>query len=142
MVYLTMTSTVVEALEKIQSINKGADEKSEFPKQEDASWGSPKDRESESALDTSPTCEEKSENARMAVVSAAQMNTDTGEPSLSNPKLGNPISHGQVIDLSRALKAQGLSPSSLDMLLNGARVYVAPPAPKPEPVSTLSVTLS
>ncbi|RDL33890.1 uncharacterized protein BP5553_08258 [Venustampulla echinocandica] len=61
--------------------------------------------------------------------------TGQAEASLENPKVGNPISHGQVIDLSKQLKAYNLSPSSLDVLLRGARVYVPPPPSKPEPTS-------
>lgn len=57
------------------------------------------------------------------------------EPSLKTPKVGNPVSHGQVIDLWKQLKASKLSPCSLDLLLRGARVYIPPPPPKPEPVS-------
>jgi TMEM199 family protein len=57
------------------------------------------------------------------------------EPSLSGPTIGKPISHGQVIDISRQLKNSGYSSYHLDILLLGSRVYVPPPQPKPEPVS-------
>lgn len=57
------------------------------------------------------------------------------EPSLSGPAIGKPISHGQVIDISRQLKSKGYSSYHLDILLRGSRVYVPPPPPKPEPVS-------
>jgi len=60
---------------------------------------------------------------------------DDQEPPLSNPTIGNPISHGQVIDLWRELKSRGSNPKTLDTLLRGARVYIPPPKPKPEPVS-------
>ncbi|KAF4500515.1 vacuolar er assembly vma12 [Fusarium agapanthi] len=57
----------------------------------------------------------------------------TQEPTLDDPKLGNPISHGQIVDLWKQLKAQGNSNFSLEQLLCGASVYIPPPPPKPEP---------
>ncbi|KAF4343463.1 vacuolar er assembly vma12 [Fusarium beomiforme] len=57
----------------------------------------------------------------------------TKEPSLDEPKLGNPISHGQIVDLWKQLKAQGNSKYTLEQLLRGASVYIPPPPPKPEP---------
>lgn len=58
----------------------------------------------------------------------------TSEPSLSDPQIGKPISHGQIIDLSRSLKAKQLQDYSLESLLKGTKIYVPPPPPKPEPV--------
>ncbi|KAH7237679.1 endoplasmic reticulum-based factor for assembly of V-ATPase-domain-containing protein [Fusarium redolens] len=57
----------------------------------------------------------------------------TKEPSLDDPKLGNPISHSQIVDLWKQLKAQGNSNYTLEQLLRGASVYIPPPPPKPEP---------
>src|SRR5450432_257760 len=56
------------------------------------------------------------------------------EPSLSKPSIGKPISHGQVLNISKQLRAQGHSPDHLDILLRGSKVYIPPPPPKPEPV--------
>lgn len=82
-----------------------------------------------------------------------------GEPSLADPKAGNPISHSQLIDLSKLLKrhADQLAsteenlrrredtphqenekpedpvPITLDALLRNSAVYVPPPPPKKEP---------
>lgn len=55
------------------------------------------------------------------------------EPSLLNPEIGKPISHGQIIDLSRNLKANGHGTYTLESLLKASRIYVPPPPPKPEP---------
>ncbi|KAH7159631.1 endoplasmic reticulum-based factor for assembly of V-ATPase-domain-containing protein [Dactylonectria estremocensis] len=57
----------------------------------------------------------------------------TDEPSLDEPTIGKPISHGQIVDLWRNLKSQGDSAHSLEQLLRGANVYISPPPPKPEP---------
>lgn len=72
------------------------------------------------------------------------------EPSLSDPELGKPISHGQLIDIAEFLKARLNTPDDtndqpvneeqrpsfrLNDLLRGSRVYIPPPKPKPEPVS-------
>jgi hypothetical protein len=59
---------------------------------------------------------------------------ENGEPTLSNPKIGNPISHGQVIDLWKKLTAGSSPARALDSLLQGTRVYIPPPQPKAEPV--------
>ena len=74
--------------------------------------------------------------------------SETSEPSLDNPAVGNPISHGQIIALSKLLShnqhsvesdsssaSQPLPSSHLDDLLRGARIYNEPPKPKAEPVS-------
>ena len=65
------------------------------------------------------------------------------DPSLDNPALYDPISHGQVIALSQKLEdAKSTSsgtvqipPHSLQLLLYGSRVYAEPPKAKLEPVS-------
>jgi hypothetical protein len=65
----------------------------------------------------------------------------TSEPSLDDPRVDKPISHGQVIDLSRRMcqyskdDLEGQSLYHLDTLLRGSSVYVPPPKPKLEPVS-------
>jgi len=71
------------------------------------------------------------------------------EPPLENPMIGNPISHGQILDIAKALKnsratrdASGNEESSqtscnLDNLLRGCHIYIPPSPPKPEPVSRL-----
>lgn len=54
----------------------------------------------------------------------------SSEPPLEDPAVGKPISHGQIVDLWQKLRPS----SSLEQLLQGARVYIPPPPPKPEPV--------
>jgi|SRR3569833_64818 len=58
------------------------------------------------------------------------------EPTLGTPELGSPISHGQVVDLWKQLQVQGKEELSLERLLKGSKVYVPPPKPKAEPVSS------
>ena len=60
----------------------------------------------------------------------------TKEPSLENPEVGKPISHGQIVDLWKQLKASGHTTYTLEQLLRGANVYIPPPTPKPEPVGS------
>lgn len=57
-----------------------------------------------------------------------------GEPNLDTPAVGDPISHGQIIDLWKSLRSDGHRDYTLENLLRGARVYVPPPPPKAEPV--------
>ena len=61
------------------------------------------------------------------------------EPLLSDPAIGKPISHGQVIDILRQLKSRNHSSYHLDILLRGSRVYIPPPPLKAEPVRLLKV---
>ncbi|KAH8175071.1 endoplasmic reticulum-based factor for assembly of v-ATPase domain-containing protein [Sarocladium implicatum] len=55
------------------------------------------------------------------------------EPSLAQPEVGKPISHGQLVDLWKQLRETSDPAPSLETLLRGAKVYVPPPPPKPEP---------
>jgi len=66
----------------------------------------------------------------------------TDEPSLAQPEVGAPISHGQLIDIVKALKTQHEKSQDisrgridLDTLLKGSQVYVPPPKPSPAPTS-------
>ena len=63
---------------------------------------------------------------------------DVAAPSLADPAVGNPVSHSQLIAISRQLRNHDknlLSYSShLDALLRGSRIYIETPAPKAEPV--------
>ena len=66
------------------------------------------------------------------------------EPSLDQPAIGNPITHGQIIAISNALQKTKTDSNNatfdsmvsyhLDDLLRGSRVYIEPPKPKAEPV--------
>jgi len=66
--------------------------------------------------------------------SAKEEELPDGEPNLENPSVGDPISHGQIIDLWRNLRCHGHRDCRLESLLRGAKVYVSPPPPKAEPV--------
>ena len=69
------------------------------------------------------------------------------DPQLDEPALGKPISHSQVITLSKCLRVylKGIEDGSLgktstapacdlDTLLRGSQVYIEPPKPKTKPV--------
>ena len=66
------------------------------------------------------------------------------EASLDQPAIGNPITHGQILAISKILKEirndatndnlHDLASYHLDDLLRGSRVYIEPPKPKAEPV--------
>ncbi|ROT42014.1 hypothetical protein SODALDRAFT_5245 [Sodiomyces alkalinus F11] len=62
-----------------------------------------------------------------------QPNAPDSEPSLLNPKVGKPITHGQIIHLWQQLRAAEEKDFSLETLLRGSQVYMPPPPPKPEP---------
>jgi len=63
-----------------------------------------------------------------------------GEPSLNDPEVGRPITHGQLIEVVRTLnKRHGETQNSTDHaigledVLKGSKVYVPPPKSKAEP---------
>ena len=70
------------------------------------------------------------------------------EPPLDDLVIGSPISHLQVILVSKKLKGhadihfkEGLEeafPCRLDDLLRGSNIYIEPPKPRAEPVPTFS----
>lgn len=76
---------------------------------------------------------------------------EASEPSLDQPATGNPITHGQIIAISKTLKEiKTNAPNGesniqvsyhLDDLLRGSKVYVEPPKPKAEPVGSLDLQL-
>ncbi|RFU33483.1 hypothetical protein B7463_g2910, partial [Scytalidium lignicola] len=128
MVLLTMTPLMVEALEKLQAINKSqnvAFSEIETSIEGAANQESSKDNNEEIAAET---CREEQNSKDIAY---------SKEPSLSNLALGNPISHSQVIDIWRELKATTSLSSTytLEALLQGSNIYIPPPPPKPEPTS-------
>lgn len=69
---------------------------------------------------------------------------EASEPSLDQPAVGNPITHGQIIAISKTLKDintdatngefESIVSYHLDDLLRGSKVYVESPKPKAEPV--------
>ena len=60
--------------------------------------------------------------------------TSDEKSSFEDAAVGSPISHEQIVDLWKHLKAKRDGNCHLEDLLRGSRVYVPPPAPKPEPV--------
>ena len=76
-----------------------------------------------------------------AIKEYQSQNLDSGnrhlsEPPLESPAIGNPISHGQLIDISRALKQSDTNTKyRLDNLIRSSQIYIEPPKPKPEPSS-------
>jgi len=142
MVLLTMTAAIVEALGKIQgrgpaterNIQHGDD--NALPERSDDNEGR-KDQQQENA-DYDGGKPEKNKSAGPGNTAEAKERPEgsaASEATLSNPRIGSPISHGQVVELSQNMKARMLQPCRLEDLLKGARLYIPPPPPKPEPTS-------
>lgn len=153
MVLLTMTTLMVEVLEKLQSLSANEEKnehihdqgsrKESSSKAETHSEEEPR-AEGEQAEEKKQSMEELNLNTsieKLKTTSDEKKDENSTDPSLQDPKIGNPISHGQVIDLWKQSKAKGLSPSSLEDLLRGSRVYIPPPPPKKEPVSLHSLPI-
>lgn len=72
-------------------------------------------------------------------LSDQNQNESLNDPSLSEPAIGAPVSHAQLIQVARFLRESRLENKNdfrLDTLLKGANIYVSPPKPKPQPVCT------
>ncbi|EKD14913.1 uncharacterized protein L3040_003873 [Drepanopeziza brunnea f. sp. 'multigermtubi'] len=130
MVLLTMTDPLVEALEKYQGLENRVGEKRNV----DGDATNKINGGEDDALRKAREREPQSKNAA-ADFKGKETSSKPSEPALSDPRIGNPISHGQIIELARNMKVRGLQPSRLEDLLKGARVYVPPPPAKPEPTS-------
>ncbi|KAL8797494.1 MAG: hypothetical protein Q9195_000310 [Heterodermia aff. obscurata] len=68
------------------------------------------------------------------------------DSTLGSPKVGDPITHRQILAVSKSLKRQiGVSspvPFHLDELLRGSRIYNEPPEPKAGPTSEYKALMS
>jgi hypothetical protein len=135
MVLLTMTAPIVEALEKLQRLG-GVPEAETCSKQTDETSKKATEK-SESDTDDPDTA---ADLPRPTIIENRQ-NIGRGkeerfkEPSLCNPRPGNPISHGQIIDIAKNMRTLGAQSHILESLLKGSQVYIAPLPLKPEPVS-------
>ncbi len=151
MVLLTMTASIVEALEKIQASRSSLIEKNI----QQLRQYTPRDGEStiDQEKDQEKGQKDFTHEAKFATETKTPAGLKTGnvgeksvdqnektEPVLSSPSIGNPISHGQIMDISKEMKSHRLKPDSLEILLRGSRVYVAPPKPRPEPVMSAAST--
>ncbi|KAF7940101.1 uncharacterized protein EAE98_000228 [Botrytis deweyae] len=158
MVLLTMTPTIVEALKILHEFENthSHDEPTQLPSEQqlerEIGEDNPKtfsenkvqlnteDNETDADITEEHTqtgllVQQDVSTASLEDANLAENAKVSQEPLLENPKIGNPISHGQAIDLSRNLKKHNLSPLTLELLLRGSRVYVSPPVPKAEPTS-------
>lgn len=140
MVFLTITPAVLETLEELRSLERTASE-SELRGQKQTARRTSADNENGKEVEVKEGVNSGQRNHEVTVeghisLLEKELALELNEPSLSNPKLGNPISHGQIIDLWKDSQARSSHPKTLESLLRGARVYNPPPKPKPEPVSS------
>jgi hypothetical protein len=135
MVLLTMTTSIVEALEKIQVLERMPDEGGANiegkPQIQHGTVQQPGTKAIQQAAENAPICTRASLPGQSA---GTNKDSNPTQPDLLNPKIGNPISHGQIIDLSSQMKAQKLHPCRLEELLKSSRLYIPPPPPKQETV--------
>ncbi|KAG9850488.1 hypothetical protein KCU98_g4446, partial [Aureobasidium melanogenum] len=69
----------------------------------------------------------------------------SSDPSLSEPTVGAPVSHAQLIQVARFLRETDISNKNdfrLDALLKGANIYVPPPKPKPQPTAEYTALMA
>ncbi|KAH0021302.1 hypothetical protein KCU78_g6184, partial [Aureobasidium melanogenum] len=69
----------------------------------------------------------------------------SSDPSLSEPTIGAPVSHAQLIQVARFLRETDIPNKNdfrLDALLKGANIYVPPPKPKPQPTAEYTALMA
>ncbi|KAM0143924.1 hypothetical protein ACHAPC_005655 [Botrytis cinerea] len=142
MVLLTMTPNIVEALQILHTFENAHshDEPAQLPGEQQAERGIKEDNKMDADVAeedgrTNLAVQQDMLTASLEVAKLVENAKVSQEPVLADPKDGNPISHGQIIDLSRNLRKHNLSPLTLELLLRGSHVYVSPPVPKTEPTS-------
>jgi uncharacterized membrane protein len=109
MVLLTMTPAIVAGLESLEKLHEPAGDDTTGKQNTEKANEDAQNRPTGSSCDTNTS------------------------PSLDAPKLGNPISHGQIVELWQKLKTSAETSCSLERLLQGSHVYIPPPPPKREP---------
>lgn len=132
MVLLTMTPVIVEGLRKVKtpSMTTGTVVSEDIHQEAALGPGSnePSTMERENQDST------KGDEIQISHITEPEITShqnSTSEQSLQDPKPGNPISHLQLVALSRQLKSINAIPCRLDTLLRGSHVYIPPPPPKP-----------
>ncbi|RKF81855.1 putative vacuolar h+-atpase assembly protein [Golovinomyces cichoracearum] len=128
MVLLTMTATIVEALLELQlsqndnQISLNADssavEKDESPLQRLIHKKKTRCQEAHIIKDEQDDMSTKTENLN--------------NPKLTQPEVGNPITHLQILDLSKLMKCRARGSYSLENMLRGSKIFIPPPSPRPE----------
>ncbi|KFZ07578.1 hypothetical protein V501_06311 [Pseudogymnoascus sp. VKM F-4519 (FW-2642)] len=132
MVLLTMTPVIVEGLRNLETstITTGAVASQGIHEDAALAPGSNETGAIENEIQDSRKGE-KMQRAQIPEPGNTSLNNSSSEPSLQDPKPGNPISHLQIVALSRQLKSINAIPCHLDALLRGSHVYIPPPSPKP-----------
>ncbi|GKT48727.1 uncharacterized protein ColSpa_08908 [Colletotrichum spaethianum] len=110
MVQLAITPSIAEGLQKLAEVR------------------SSRDKSDASKTDTAT---HQASTSDASALPAATVEAEERTPE--KLALGNPITHGEILDLWKDLKSEGIDGFSLEGLLRGARVYIPPPPPKPEP---------
>lgn len=134
MVFLTITPTILAALEDSRNLNLDGDLSHGLKQTSQSTSVNQDEKQAAAKADKGYPYTDENNTPNKGSVDRKGAGRYT-EPSLEHPKLGDPISHGQVIDLWKVLKAPQDQPRSLDSLLRGSRVYNPLPKPKQEPVS-------
>ncbi|KAG9248239.1 endoplasmic reticulum-based factor for assembly of V-ATPase-domain-containing protein [Calycina marina] len=131
MVLFTVTSTMMEAIEKLRILRQQTDTSlNELGKE--AMFG-----------DAANLIIE--ENSTQCGSSVGGMATEEkklfSELPLLSRKEGSPISHGEIVDLWKAMRGMSCT-MALDELMRGSRTYVPAPKQKPEPTSEYKALMS
>ncbi|SZE99623.1 unnamed protein product [Blumeria hordei] len=129
MVNLSITSTIVEALNSLSSSQK-------FEKYGISSKHSDSNSVETVSKPESNDLGRQEDEIKPEVGSESLLHKEIDmEPDLSMPKVGNPISHHQIIALSTALRSCENQLYCLEDLLRGSKIYMPPPPVEPEKTS-------
>ncbi|POS82513.1 hypothetical protein EPUL_005363, partial [Erysiphe pulchra] len=131
MVLLTMTTSIIEAL-KISSDLR--EKKNRFCENQNVndnldSANEPSLFECDNVIHSD---EHEAHKYRAMQESQVTYNQNFNALHFVEPKVGDPISHKQVIELSKLMKSQNHESYRLEKMIRGSRLYVPPPPPAPE----------
>lgn len=138
MVLLTMTDAMVEALQMIGGYA-NANHVSKIPKNRQENVVKDSSAGKAVQLEEKPVKAIYGSNTALNDVGDSRKMVESeyhSEPSILQPKVGNPISHNQIMDLWKRLNNKQSGSYTLEELLKGSKVYLPPAPPKPEPVSS------
>ena len=130
MVYLTVTFAIQHGLKCLRSLQMDNCE----PHNDDTALASPW-KQSEPLPEQSLETTSQLKPPRSYFEHYETLSDILDGPIENSLEIGNPISHAQVLELSKELKKNNIEPYHLDALLRGSNIWVAPRSKPKEPTS-------
>lgn len=127
MVHLTVTFAIQHGLKCLRSLRMNDCERHN----DDTASASPRWTQSEPLQEQSLETTIQLKSPRSSSEPSETLSDLLNDPIQNSLEIGNPISHTQVLELSKELKKNNIEPYHLDALLRGSNIWVGP-IPKPK----------